>query len=115
MGKTDKADMATEKIVRNLNLLIAADKLTGYALTVRAPGEQEAMYGAGSTKRGDEEMLVWAAKFIAAVAKDRHEHPASVAQKAAEVAEYDLMTEWERTKRLCRAMGLTPPPPPFCE
>lgn len=26
-------------------------------------------------------------------------------QKAAEVAEYDLMTEW----------GLTPPPPPFCE
>ena len=34
MGRTDKADLATEKIVRNLNLLIAADKLTGYALTV---------------------------------------------------------------------------------
>lgn len=115
MGKTDKADIVTEKIVYSLNLLVAAGRLTGYALTVRAPGEQEAMYGAGSVKRGHEEMLVWAAKFIAAVAKDCHEHPASVAQKAAEVAEYDLMTEWERTKRLCKAMGRTPPPPPFCE
>lgn len=115
MQMTQKADLLTEGIVKKLNLLIAADRLTGYALTVRAPGEQEAMYGAGSVKRGHEEMLVWAAKFIAAVAKDRHEHPASVAQKAAKVAEYDLMTEWEHTKSLCKAMGLTPPPPPFCE
>ena len=115
MQMTHKADLLTEGIVKKLNLLIAADQLTGYALTVRAPGEQEAMYGAGSVKRGQEEMIVWAAKFIAAVAKDRREHPASVAQKAAEVAEYNLMTEWERTKRLCKAMGLTPPPPPFCE
>lgn len=115
MQMTHKADLLTEQVVKKLNLLIEADQLTGYALTVRAPGEKEAMYGAGSVKRGHEEMLVWAAKFIAAVAKDRHEHPASVAQKAAEVAEDDLMTEWERTKRICKAMGLTPPLPPFCE
>lgn len=115
MQMTHKADLLTEEVVKKLNLLIEADQLTGYALIVRAPGEQEAMYGAGSVKHGHEAMLVWAAKFIAAVANDRHEHPASVAQKAAEVAEYDLMTEWECTKRICKAMGLTPPPPPFCE
>ena len=73
MQMTHKADLLTEQVVEKLNLLIAADQLTGYALTVQAPGEQEAMYGAGSVKRGHEEMLVWAAKFIAAVAKDRHE------------------------------------------
>lgn len=41
MQMTHKADLLTEGIVKKLNLLIAADQLTGYALTVRAPGEQE--------------------------------------------------------------------------
>lgn len=39
MQMTHKADLLTEGIVKKLNLLIAADQLTGYALTVRAPGE----------------------------------------------------------------------------
>lgn len=113
MGKTDKADMATEKIVHNLNLLIAADKLTGYALTVRAPGEQEAMYGAGSTKRGEEEMLVWAAKFIAAVAEWSGRHPEKVAAEAGKVAKEDMKKRWKRECEIARAFGYPPPPPPF--
>lgn len=113
MGKTDKADMATEKIVHNLNLLIAADKLTGYALTVQAPGEQEAMYGAGSTKRGDEERLVWAAKFIAAVAKNSGRHPEEVATEAGKVAKVDMKKRWKRECEIARTFGYPPPPPPF--
>lgn len=113
MGKTDKADMATEKIVRNLNLLIAADKLTGYALTVQAPGEQETMYGAGSTKRGDEEMLVWAAKFIAAVAKKSGQHPGKVAADAAKVAEVDMKKQWRAECKMMQMLGKPLPPPPF--
>ena len=113
MGKTDKADMATEKIVRNLNLLIAADKLTGYALTVRAPGEQEAMYGSGSIKRGDDEMLVWAAKFIAAIVKRSGRHPDKVAAEVAKVVEVDLKAQWKHECEIARTFGYPPPPPPF--
>lgn len=113
MGKTDKADMATEKIVHNLNLLIAADKLTGYALTARAPGEQEAMYGAGSTKCGDEEMLVWAAKFIAAVAKNSGRHPEIIAAEAGKVAKEDMKKQWKRECEIARTFRYPPPPPPF--
>ena len=39
MQMTHKADLLTEQVVEKLNLLIAADQLTGYALTVQAPGD----------------------------------------------------------------------------
>lgn len=113
MGKTDKADIVTEKIVYSLNLLVAAGRLTGYALTVRAPGEQEAMYGAGSTKRGDEEMLVWAAKFITAVAERSGRHPEKVAAEAGKVAKMDMKKRWKRECEIARTFGYPQPPPPF--
>lgn len=98
MQMTQKADLLTEGIVKKLNLLIEADQLTGYALTVRAPGEQEAMYGAGSTHRGHEEMLVWAAKFIAAVAKDRQKIRGEWPMK-------EMKDKRDRDKRVVKALN----------
>lgn len=113
MQMTQKADLLTEGIVKKLNLLIEADQLTGYALTVQAPGEQEAMYGAGSTKRGDEEMLVWAAKFITAVAEWSGRHPEKVAAEAGKVAKMDMKKRWKRECEIARTFGYPQPPPPF--